>query len=145
MERPTVLLADDHKIVLEGLRGLLESDFNIVGTAEDGRATVEAVKQLDPDVVVADISMPGLNGLEAAEHLRKEGVRTKVIFLTMLPDIVYAVRALQAGAVGYVLKHAAPSELVTAIRLGLKGEIYITPSIDKQLIESFMDRSRNKP
>lgn len=142
MNRPRVLLADDHKIVVEGLRTLLESEFELVGTVEDGRALVAAAKKHRPDVIVADISMPLLNGIEAAEQLRKADPRVKIVFLTMHPDVMYASRAFEAGASGYVLKHSAPSELVTAIREALKGRTYVTPMIAKDVLQALMDRAR---
>ena len=142
MRRPRVLLADDHKIVAEGLRSILEPEFEIVGTVEDGRALVEAAQKLNPDVIVVDISMPLLNGIEAARQLKKGSSQAKVVFLTMHPDVTYATRALEAGASGYVLKHAAPSELITAIREALKGRIYLTPLIAKDVLESFSVGSR---
>ena len=108
MRRPRVLLADDHKIVAEGLRSLLEPEFEVVGTVEDGRALVAAAQKLNPDVIVADISMPLLNGIEAARQLKKGTSQAKIVFLTMHPDVMYATRALEAGASAYVLKHAAP-------------------------------------
>ncbi len=142
MKKPRVLLADDHKIVLEGLRGILENEFELVGTVEDGRALVAAAQRLDPDVIVADISMPLLNGLEAAHQLKKANSQAKFIFLTMHPDASYATRALAAGASGYVLKHSAPSELVQAIREALRGRVYITPLIAKNVVQIFPDESR---
>jgi DNA-binding NarL/FixJ family response regulator len=142
MNRPRVLLADDHKIVVEGLRTLLESEFELVGAVEDGRALVAAAKKHRPDVIVADISMPLLNGIEAAEQLRKADPRVKIVFLTMHADVMYASRAFEAGASGYVVKHSAPSELVTAIREVLKGRTYVTPMIAGQLMASLKDRSR---
>ncbi len=141
MKRPRVLLADDHKIVVEGLRGLLESEFELVGTVEDGRALVAAAQELNPDVIVADVSMPLLNGIEAAQQLKKANSRAKFIFLTMHPDASYATRALEAGASGYVLKHSAPSELVQAIREALRGRVYVTPLIAKDVLQTFMDES----
>jgi len=144
MKRPRVLLADDHKIVVEGLRSLLEPEFEIAGTVEDGRALVAAAKDLWPDVIVADISMPLLNGIEAAEQLKKADPRVKIVFLTMHPDVMYASRAFEAGASGYVLKHSAPAELVTAIREALKGRTYITPIIAKDLLQSLGDRPRQR-
>lgn len=144
MKRPCVLLADDHKIVVEGLRSLLEPEFEIAGTVEDGRALVAAATDLRPDVIVADISMPLLNGIEAAQQLKKADPRVKIVFLTMHPDVMYASRAFEAGASGYVLKHSAPAELVTAIREALKGRIYITPIIAKDLLQSLSDRSRQR-
>ncbi len=142
MRRPRVLLADDHKIVAEGLRSLLEPEFELVGLVEDGRALVAAAQKLNPDVIVADISMPLLNGIEAARQLKKGTSQAKIVFLTMHPDVMYATRALEAGASAYVLKHAAPSELITAIREALKGRIYLTPMIAKDVLESFSVGSR---
>ncbi|MCZ6907810.1 MAG: response regulator transcription factor [Deltaproteobacteria bacterium] len=142
MRRPRVLLADDHKIVAEGLRSLLEPEFELIGIVEDGRALVAAAQKLNPDVIVTDISMPLLNGIEAARQLKKGTSQAKIVFLTMHPDVMYATRALEAGASGYVLKHAAPSELITAIREALKGRIYLTPLIAKDVLESFSGGSR---
>jgi DNA-binding NarL/FixJ family response regulator len=137
MKKPRVLLADDHRVVAEGLRGLLENHFDVVGIAADGRELVTAAKRLDPDVVVLDISMPSLNGIDAARHLRTAKSRAKIVFLTMHREITYAARALEAGASGFVLKHSAPSELVTAIREALRGGTYITPQIAGDLVHSF--------
>ncbi len=144
MRRPRVLLADDHKIVAEGLRRLLEPEFELVGIVEDGRALVAAAQKLNPDVIVADISMPLLNGIEAVRQLKKGTSQAKVVFLTMHLDVTYATRALEAGASGYVLKHSAPSELITAIREALKGRIYLTPMIAKDVLESFMVESHQR-
>ena len=108
MNRPRVLLADDHKIVLEGLKNLLEPEFELVGAVEDGRALLDAATNLHPEVIVTDISMPLLNGIEAARQIKKISPNVKVIFLTMHPDPSYAAEALEAGASGYVLKHSAP-------------------------------------
>ena len=141
MKTIRVLLADDHKIVVEGLRGILEPEFELVGTVEDGRALVAAAQKLNPDVIVADISMPLLNGIEAAQQLKRANSPAKIIFLTMHPDATYATRALEAGALGYVLKHSASSELVTAIREALRGRVYVTPMIAKDVLQSFMDGS----
>ena len=127
MRRPSVLLADDHTIVLEGLRGLLEPEFDLVGTVSDGRALLTAAEKLRPDVIVIDISMPLLNGIEAARQLKKAHADTKIIFLTMHDDATYATRAMEAGASGYVLKHSAASELVKAIREALEGKEHFAP------------------
>lgn len=132
MGKPRLLLADDHRIVIEGLRSILETEFDLVGTAGDGRTLLAEAARHDPDVIVVDISMPLLNGIEAARQLRKSHPRAKIIVLTMHDDLIYANRALEAGAVGYVLKHSAPVELVTAIREALAGRIYVTPSIAKK-------------
>ena len=144
MTRPRVLLADDHKIVVEGLRTILEQEFELVGTVEDGRALVEAAEKLNPDVIVTDISMPLLNGIEAAQQIKKVTPKVKIVFLTMHPDVTYATRALEAGASGYVLKHAAPSELITAIKEVLNGRIYLTPMIAKDVLDSFMSESHRR-
>ena len=144
MKRPRVLLADDHKMVVEGLRNLLEPEFDVVGVVEDGRALVAAAKDLRPEVIVADISMPLLNGIEAAEQLKKVDPQVKIVFLTMHPDVTYARRAIEVGACGFVLKHSAPSELVTAIREGLRGRTYITPMIAKDVLQLLMDRSTKR-
>lgn len=129
MSRPRVLIADDHRIVGEGLRGLLEPWFELAAIVEDGQQLVDAATRLRPDVIVADISMPRLNGLEAIDQLRRAGMEAKVVFLTMHRDATYAARALQAGAAGFVLKHSASSELVTAIQEALAGRTYLTPAI----------------
>ncbi len=139
MKKIRVLLADDHKIVLEGLRSLLEPEFELVGTVEDGRALVAQARKLSPDVVVVDISMPLLNGIEAARQIKQENDKIKVVFLTMHPDVTYATRAFEAGASGYVLKHSAPSELVTAVREAIKGRTYVTPIIAGELMQSYKE------
>jgi DNA-binding NarL/FixJ family response regulator len=136
MKRPKVLVADDHRIVAEGLRGLLEPELELVAIVEDGRALLEAHDRLRPDVVVADVSMPLLNGIQAVRQLRKAGSRAKFVFLTMHPDVSYATEALEAGASGYVLKHSAPDELLTAVREALAGRTYITPRVAGAVLEA---------
>ncbi|HUV37023.1 MAG TPA: response regulator transcription factor [Patescibacteria group bacterium] len=135
--RPRVLLADDHRIFLEGLRSLLEPDFEIVGTVEDGRALIEAAGTLHPELIVADISMPLLNGIEATRQIKQIDPHIKVILLTMHPDVTYAARGFESGASGYVLKHSAPDELVTAIREAMKGKTYVTPRIAGELLQFY--------
>lgn len=137
MNKARVLLADDHRIVAEGLRGLLEPEFELVGIVEDGRELMTKAKELRPDVIVADITMPSLNGIEAVEQLKKAGSSAKVVFLTMHQDVMYASRAFEAGASGFVLKHSAPDELLTAIREALKGRTYVTPMIAGELMKSY--------
>jgi len=137
MNKPTVLLADDHKIVAEGLRNLLEPEFELADTVEDGRALMDAAKEIHPDVIVADISMPLLNGIDAVRQIKKEAPETCVVFLTMHADVAYAAEAFEAGASGYVLKHSAPSELITAIREALQGRTYVTPMIAGELMEAY--------
>lgn len=146
MKRPRVLLADDHAIVAAGIASLLEADFELVGIVENGRALVPAVQKLDPDVVLVDISMPLLNGIEAVRRLKKAGSQVAFIFLTMHPEVTYARRCLEVGASGYLLKHAAASELTIAIGEVLKGRLYVTPMIAKEVFQSLMaDREPEKP
>jgi DNA-binding NarL/FixJ family response regulator len=139
MKKVRVLLADDHRIMAEGLRSLLEPEFEVVGIVEDGRALVAHAKALLPDVIVADITMPLLNGIEAVVQLRNADVLAKVVFLTMHHDATYAARAFENGAAGFVLKHSAPSELVTAIQEALAGRTYVTPLIAKDLLQVYRD------
>jgi len=129
MMRPRVLLADDHRIVAEGLKSLLSSDFDLVGIVEDGRSLVAAAKTLQPDVIVVDVSMPHLNGIDAISLLRKHDQHVKIVILTMHQDPAYARRGLEAGAHGFVLKHSATDELVLAINAALKGHTFITPAL----------------
>ena len=137
MKKPRVLLADDHQVVLEGLKSLLAGEFDIVGSVQDGRALVDQAATLRPDVIVADISMPQLNGIEAARQIKKTDQNIKIVFLTMHPDATYAANAFEAGASGFVLKHSAPSELITAIREAMKGQTYVTPLIAGDLIRNY--------
>jgi DNA-binding NarL/FixJ family response regulator len=139
MSRPRILLADDHLILAEGLRSLLEPEFEVVAAVADGRELVTAAMKHRPDVIVADITMPSLNGIEAAVHLRDLGVEAKIVFLTMHRDVAYARRAMEAGAVGYVLKHSVASELVTAVREALRGQTYVTPQITGELLQSYRE------
>jgi DNA-binding NarL/FixJ family response regulator len=124
-----VLLADDHRLVAEGIKGILASEFEVLDIVEDGMTLLERTKQLDPDVIVADISMPRLNGIDALARLKQIDDRVRVVFLTMHRDVAYARRALAAGASGYVLKHSAPDELTTAVRVALEGKTYLTPAL----------------
>ena len=133
--RPRVLLADDHTLVLEGLRRLLEDKCDLVGTVEDGRALVEAAERLRPDVILLDISMPLLNGLEAARIVRTRVPEAKIIFLTMHADPTYAREAFRAGGSGYLLKRSAASELVKAISVVLRGRTYVTPLFPAKVLQ----------
>jgi DNA-binding NarL/FixJ family response regulator len=140
--RPRILLADDHRLVAEGLKSLLSSDFELVDVVEDGRALVTSAKKLRPDVIVADITMPHLNGIDALTQLKKDNPTVKVVFLTMHQEVAYARRALEAGASGYVLKHSAPAELIAAIRAALTGQTYISPALAGEVIQSLKDEPR---
>ncbi len=123
-------------MVAEALKSLLTPEFELVGVVEDGRALVEAAETLRPDVIVADVTMPHLNGIDALTQLRQGGDRTPVVFLTMHRDVTFARRALDAGASGFVLKHSAPAELVTAIRAALQGKTYLTPQLAGEVLEA---------
>jgi DNA-binding NarL/FixJ family response regulator len=141
VSRPRVLLADDHRVVSEGLKRLLADDFELAGVVEDGRALVAAAKKLKPDVIVADITMPHLNGIDAMAQLKKDNAQIKVVFLTMHQDPAYARRALEAGAAGFVVKHSAPAELVMAIHAALKGQTFITPALASDVLR----QARHEP
>lgn len=137
MTKPRVLIADDHRILAEGVRGLLDPEFEVLGIVVDGRELVAEACRSRPDAIVADITMPLLNGLEAARQLRDLGVTAKVVFLTQHRDVAYARQALEAGASGFVLKHSVASELITALREALGGRTYITPLIAGELMQSY--------
>jgi DNA-binding NarL/FixJ family response regulator len=136
--RPRLLLADDHTLLLEGIRLMLEPDFELVGSVEDGQALLAAAKTLKPDVILLDISMPVLNGIDAARRLRKLLPSAKLIFLTMHSDPDYVAEAFRAGAMGYLLKRAAASELLTAIRAVLKGNHYVSPLVTRNALASLI-------
>ena len=138
-KRPRLLLADDHLLVAEALKSLLTPEFELLGVVEDGRALVEAATRLRPDVIVADVTMPHLNGIDALIQLRQGGDQVPVVFLTMHRDVTFARRALEAGASGFVLKHSAPAELVTAIRAALAGKTYLTPQLAGEVLEAMKE------
>jgi DNA-binding NarL/FixJ family response regulator len=138
--RPRVLLADDHSLMLAGLRRLVEETCDVVGAVEDGRALVEAVQHLEPDLILLDISMPLLNGIDAARQIRKLHHPAKLIFLTMHTSPSYVTEAFHVGASGYLLKRSAPLELPLAIEAVLKGQQYLTPSITKPVLAQTMER-----
>jgi len=141
----TVLLADDHRIVIDGLRSVLEeADFQLTGTAANGIELVDLASQLKPDVIVADISMPLLNGIDAVRRIREQGVESKVVFLTMHPDVTYLTRAFDAGGSGYVLKHSAAEELVTAMQTVLRGGRYISPQLQHASVDELFDESKRR-
>ena len=134
MTRPRILMADDHAIVLAGLRKLVESEGEVVGMVEDGRGLVEAAQQLRPDIVLLDISMPLLNGLDAARQISKLVPESKLIFLTMHATPTYATEAFKAGASGYLIKRSAAVELKQAIQAVMRGQHYMTPLITKDVL-----------
>jgi DNA-binding NarL/FixJ family response regulator len=138
MKKPRVLLADDHTLVLEGFQRLLEEQCELVGTAEDGRALVETAVKTHPDLVLLDIAMPRLNGIDAARKLKKQLPEVKLIFVTMHADAAYVNEAFKAGASGYLLKRSAAKELAQAVQSVMDGNYYVTPLITKDVINSFL-------
>ena len=142
MRRARILLADDHALILTGMRAVLEPHYEIVGTVTDGRGLVDAALRLRPQVIVMDIGMPLLNGIDAAVQIKKHLPEVKLLFLTMHDSPAYLVSALQAGASGYVLKSAASEELLEAIDSALNGSIYLSSRLSKESLEWFRDSSR---
>ncbi len=140
MRRATVLLADDHTIVTEGLASLLQREFTLAGTVADGAGLLEAARRLRPDVIVTDLAMPGMGGLEALRRLKTDGIPAKVICLTMHADAQIAAETLRAGAFGFVVKHAAGKELIAAIHAVLRGGTYVTPQLASDVFKTLADR-----
>ncbi|HMU53521.1 MAG TPA: response regulator transcription factor [Nitrospira sp.] len=138
MKRPRILLADDHTLVLEGFKKLLEDHCDLAGTVEDGRALVEVAEQVRPDLILLDIAMPRLNGIDAAKKLKRLLPDVKLIFVTMHADTAYISEAFKAGASGYLLKRSAGKELVQAIQCVMGGNYYVTPLVTKDVISSFL-------
>lgn len=134
MRRTTILIADDHTIVVEGLVRLLKDQFDVVGGVSDAAQLLEAAARLRPDVILTDVSMPGLSGIEALRRLKAERSDTKVIVLTMHADAELATEAVRAGASGFLIKHSAGEELFTAIQEVLQGRIYLTPAITREVL-----------
>jgi len=135
-----VLIADDHTIVRKGLCALLEeeTDISVIGEAEDGREAIEKAFELEPDVVVMDIGMPSLNGLEAVKAIKKGRPEMKVLILTMHENEEYITEALKAGVSGYLIKKSVPKDLIAAIQLAHKGESFLSPSISTKVINRFI-------
>jgi two-component system, NarL family, response regulator NreC len=138
--RTTALIADDHTIVKEGLVSLLKAhDFDVVGAVGDGDALIESARRLRPDVIVTDLSMPGLTGLDVLVLLKEERIPSKVVVLTMHNDGRRAAEAMRAGASGFLLKESAGEELITAINQALQGRVYLTPAVTKAVMERMGD------
>ena len=145
MRATRVLLADDHTLLLGAFEKLLASECEVVGTVSDGRELVEAAQRLKPDVIVLDIGMPLLNGLEAGRQIKQLLPATKLVYLTMNEDSDLAAEAFRAGASGYLLKRSATAELATAIREVIAGRSYVTPLVTAGLVGSFMQPQDKKP
>ena len=131
----TILLADDHPFVRRGIRNLLEaeSDFTVVGEAEDGLQVIQLAEKLQPDVLVVDLMMPNLNGLEVLKQVRRRSTKTRMVVLSMHSAAPYVVEAFRSGAIGYVLKDSAPAELIHAIRQSLLNIKYLSPKFPERL------------
>jgi len=140
MTRARILIADDHKMFAQGLLGLLEDDFDLLETVADGQALVDAAQLLNPDVIIVDISMPVLNGLDAVRRLKHEGNSAKVIFLTMHADDRLLAEAFRCGGVAYVLKQSAGEDLIDAIRQVLAGQKYVTPLIASEWVQNLAEQ-----
>jgi DNA-binding NarL/FixJ family response regulator len=142
--RPRILLADDHSIILAGIRSLLEGHYDVVGQVSDGRSLVDAALSLRPDLTILDVGMPLLNGIDAARQIKKEWPRAKLLFLSMHSSKVYVREAIEAGGLGYVLKSSAAEELRTAIQRVLRGHTYLAKSFDSEVLET-VQSSLRKP
>lgn len=142
-----LLLADDHQIVRQGLRAILktEPDFQLIGEASDGLETLRLAERLSPDVLVLDLMMPGLGGLEVARQIAKRAPDTKVVILSMHSNIAYVVEALRAGASAYVLKESGAEELVAAIRAVAAGKRYFSPPISERAVGAYMEKAEETP
>lgn len=144
MKKPRILLADDHTFVLEGFKKLLEDHGELVGAVEDGRALVEVAAELQPDLVILDISMPLLNGIEAAKKIKKQLPGVKLIVVTMHADTTYVNEAFKAGASGYLLKRSAATELAQAVESVMNGHFYVTPLIAKDVVTFFLEVEQSR-
>ena len=142
MKHTRVLLADDHPLTLEGMRAFLEPHFLSIGTVTDGRTLVETALSLKPELIIVDITMPLLNGIDAAIQIKEDLPGVKMLFVTMHANPAYLEAALNAGATGYVLKSAAREELLDAIKSVLQGRIYVSPSLSSEHLERFSDPER---
>jgi DNA-binding NarL/FixJ family response regulator len=143
MKRPRLLLADDHPLFLTGLRALLETECEVVGAVSDGRALVEAASRLEPEVIVLDISLPLLNGIDAARQIKKERPETKLLFLTMHANLAYLKDALATGASGYLLKTSAREELLGAVSDVIRNRIHVSPGFGEEIVEQFERHPRS--
>ena len=142
MTKASILVADDHTLFVEALQKVLEPEFDLVGSVADGRALLDAAPRLDPDIILLDLSMPLLNGIDAAQQLRRLAPGTKLVFLSMHGDPTYVTEAFRAGASGYVLKRASAVELLLAIRTALRGQTYVSPMLAKDVLEPLLQRKQ---
>ena len=141
--RPRILIADDHKLVAELCERLLETEFDVVGIVFDGRALVRAAGELGPDVIVLDIAIPVLNGLDAGQQIKKSLPAVKLVYLTMNPDVEVAAEAFRRGAHGYLLKTCAAGELVLGVREVLRGKSYMSPALSRDTVNFLRRQGKN--
>ena len=141
--RPRILIADDHNLVAEVCKRLLETEFDVVGVVVDGRALVRAAGELGPDVIVLDIAMPVLNGLDAGQQIKKSLPDVKLLYLTMNPDLEVAAEAFRRGAHGYLLKTCAAGELVLGVREVLRGKSYMSPALSRDTVNFLRRQGKN--
>ncbi|PMQ02925.1 Oxygen regulatory protein NreC [Dyella sp. AD56] len=141
--KPKLIIADDHRMVAEGVQHILDEDFDLLDIVADGEALVDAVQRLEPDLVVADINMPRCNGMDALKRLRQAGMETRFVFLTMHMEPALAVAALRAGARGYILKNSAGEDLRNAAQQVMSGGTYVTPALGARYISGQMADMRN--
>jgi DNA-binding NarL/FixJ family response regulator len=144
-QRPRIVLADDHTLLAEACKKLLEPEFEVVGIVADGRALLGANALLRPDVIVSDIAMKSLNGLDAGEQIKNGTPDVRIVYLTMIPDPDLAAEAFRRGASGYLLKTSAADELVTAVRETLNGRLYISPKITEATLSNFLREHKRGP
>jgi DNA-binding NarL/FixJ family response regulator len=147
ISRTTIVLADDHHIVRQGLRALLEAepDFSVVGEAADGLTAIDLVERLKPRVLVIDVVMPGLNGLEVTRRVSRSSPRTRVVILSMYANEAYVLEALNNGAAGYVLKCSDIAELVRAVREVAAGRRYLSPPFSERAVEDYVQKAKTAP
>lgn len=138
MPAPRILIVDDNNLLRQGLRSLLSEHFVVVGEAADGKAAITQALQLQPDVVLMDISLPGMNGMEATTHIKRRLPEVRVIMLTALKPLEYLRESLRVGVDGYLLKNASYEELLTAVRSVVQGKIYLSPDVSSQLVDGFL-------
>jgi len=139
VKRLRILLGDDHSLILQGIQGLLEGRHDVVGAEENGKSLIEAALRLKPDLVVLDVSMPILNGIDAARRIKKALPTTKLVFLTMHANAIYLRKALELGASAYVLKSGAAEELLAGIEEVRKGNVYVSPNFGREIIDTVRD------
>lgn len=142
MKRPTVLIADDHKLFVEGIRKILEPEFQVIGAVDDGRMLVDVAGAQCPDAILVDISMPTLNGIDAVRRLRKAGCSSKLVILTMHADVEFVSESFDAGADGYLLKHCDPEEVVAGLREVLMGRRYVVNQLAAAMLEGHHGRAK---